>query len=236
VQATGAAAVRAEVLAAAGRLLEHVPRASVRLRGPGETDERPVARGEPDGRPAALARRRPRRPRGDQRLLPPAEVAEALQLLAAQASLGLQGAALTADLTYRASHDPLTDLANRAAVGAHLDAVIARAGTPGRQLGGGAARPRRLQGRQRRPRHAAGDRVLEVAARRLCAGVRDGDLVGRLGGDEFVVVVHGLSGEAELAGLVGRLETSLREPVDVGGRTVASVPASARRSSRPVRS
>lgn len=68
--------------------------------------------------------------------------------------------------------------------------------------------------------HAAGDRVLEVAARRLRAGVRDGDLAGRLGGDEFVVVVHGLSGEHEPAGLVGRLETSLREPVDVGGRTV----------------
>jgi diguanylate cyclase (GGDEF)-like protein len=222
VQAAGAAAVRAEVLAAAGRLLRHVPRASVRLCGPG------ADRSEPGSAGSRAVVPLPSRA-GDLGALVvtsdaplPAEVAEALQVLAAQASLGLQGAALTADLTYRASHDPLTDLANRAAVGAHLDAVIARRGDACSD--GWAVVLLDLDGFKAVNDdlgHAAGDRVLEVAARRLCVGVRDGDLVGRLGGDEFVVVVHGLSGEDELAGLVGRLETSLREPVDVGGRTVS---------------
>ncbi len=222
VQAAGAAAVRAEVLAAAGRLLRHVPLASVRLCGPG------ADRSEPGSAGSRAVVPLPSRA-GDLGALVvtsdaplPAEVAEALQVLAAQASLGLQGAALTADLTYRASHDPLTDLANRAAVGAHLDAVIARRGDAGSD--GWAVVLLDLDGFKAVNDdlgHAAGDRVLEVAARRLCVGVRDGDLVGRLGGDEFVVVVHGLSGEDELAGLVGRLETSLREPVDVGGRTVS---------------
>ena len=221
VQAAGAAAVRAEVLAAAGRLLRHVPLASVRLCGPG------ADRSEPGSAGSRAVVPLPSRA-GDLGALVvtsdaplPAEVAEALQVLAAQASLGLQGAALTADLTYRASHDPLTDLANRAAVGAHLDAVIARRGDAGSD--GWAVVLLDLDGFKAVNDdlgHAAGDRVLEVAARRLCAGVRDGDLVGRLGGDEFVVVLTGLDGEAELRELVGRLEASLCGPVDVDGRTV----------------
>ncbi len=221
VQAAGAAAVRTEVLAAAGRLLEHVPGASVRLRGPGADRSEPG----PAGSRAVVPL--PSRA-GDLGALVvtsdaplPAEVAEALQVLAAQASLGLQGAALTADLTHRASHDPLTDLANRAAVSAHLDAVIAERGDAGSDswavvlldLDGFKAVNDDLG-------HAAGDRVLEVTAQRLRAVVRDGDLVGRLGGDEFVVVLTGLDGEAELRELVGRLEVSLCGPVDVDGRTV----------------
>ncbi len=221
VQAPGAAAVRAEVLAAAGRLLRHVPGASVRLAGPGAGGAGPESPGNRVVVPL------PSRA-GDLGALEvtsasplPAEVSEALQVLAAQASLGLQSAALTADLTHRASHDPLTDLANRAAVGAHLDTVVGGRGGhgPGRSavvlldLDGFKAVNDDLG-------HAAGDRVLEVTARRLRAGVRDGDLVGRLGGDEFVVVVHGLSDEVELHELVGRLGTSVHGPVDVGGRTV----------------
>ncbi len=225
VQASGAAAVRAEVLAAARGLLEGLAGTDVELRAPGGDSRDPV--------PSASRTVVPLPSRdGDLGALVvtsasplPAEVSEALQVLAAQASLGLQGAALTADLTHRASHDPLTDLANRAAVTAHLDALVRDHGR--RQSAGPAGSWAvvllDLDGFKAVNDdlgHHAGDRVLEVTARRLGAGVREGDLVGRLGGDEFVVVLPGLAGEAELAELVGRLETSLRGPIEVDGRTV----------------
>ncbi len=226
VQATGAGAVRAEVLAVGGRLLDGLAGATVHLRGPGVEHPEPTSTGSRTVVPL------PSRS-GDLGALVvtsdsplPAAVTEALQVLAAQASLGLQGAALTADLTHRASHDPLTDLANRAAVSAHLDAVIdecaGRQGCDG--AGSWAVVLLDLDGFKSVNDdlgHLAGDRVLEVTARRLRAGVRDGDLVGRLGGDEFVVVLTGLDGEAELRELVGRLETSLRGPIDLDGRTVS---------------
>lgn len=47
--------------------------------------------------------------------------------------------------------------------------------------------------------HTQGDSLLVEAARRLKAGVREGDSVARLGGDEFVVLLEGLGEQADEA-------------------------------------
>ncbi|MFJ8645827.1 diguanylate cyclase CdgB [Streptomyces sp. NPDC093546] len=67
--------------------------------------------------------------------------------------------------------------------------------------------------------HHTGDAVLVEVARRLTAGVRDGDTVARLGGDEFVVLADGL-GAADAADLAVRLRNAIIPPIRVDGRAV----------------
>jgi diguanylate cyclase (GGDEF)-like protein len=64
--------------------------------------------------------------------------------------------------------------------------------------------------------HEAGDEVLNAVAQRLQASVRSMDTVARLGGDEFAIVLHGIE-HAEVAQfMVEKLQSVLREPLQVG--------------------
>jgi diguanylate cyclase (GGDEF)-like protein len=67
--------------------------------------------------------------------------------------------------------------------------------------------------------HFAGDTVLRVAARRLEAAVRDGDLVGRLGGDEFAVLCLEVAAD-EAVVIAERMLVVLQEPYRVGRSAV----------------
>ncbi|MEP3333897.1 diguanylate cyclase [Sedimentitalea sp.] len=61
--------------------------------------------------------------------------------------------------------------------------------------------------------HAAGDHVLQVAARIMVEETRDQDMVARVGGDEFVLLFEGLRDKSRLDGIARRLITRLQEPV-----------------------
>jgi len=64
--------------------------------------------------------------------------------------------------------------------------------------------------------HAAGDRALQIVARRLQAQVRGGDLVVRLGGDEFVVAFDALADAERLAQRAQAIGQAIGQPVRVG--------------------
>ncbi|HVE72144.1 MAG TPA: EAL domain-containing protein [Thermoanaerobaculia bacterium] len=65
--------------------------------------------------------------------------------------------------------------------------------------------------------HSAGDRLLQVVARRLRDVLRGDDTIARLGGDEFAVIVPEIS-RGEDAGSIGRkLIGALRDPIIVDG-------------------
>ncbi len=66
--------------------------------------------------------------------------------------------------------------------------------------------------------HAAGDQLLQIAAQRLRACVKDGDTVARLAGDEFTVILRGISGADSVRQVATRITESLQHPVNVGGR------------------
>ncbi|MFG1991363.1 diguanylate cyclase domain-containing protein [Actinoplanes sp. NPDC048988] len=155
----------------------------------------------------------------------PAEVFQALQALRTQVSLALASVALTAELTDRALHDPLTGLANRALLRERLTVALSRSRRSGRPVGAllldlnGFKRVNDMHG------HAAGDDLLKVVADRLRRCVRTEDVVGRLGGDEFVIIAEDLRSARDAMVIADRVVAALNETVPVGRRQL-STPAS----------
>ena len=96
-------------------------------------------------------------------------------------------------LSWAASHDGLTRLANRTAFEARLQAVLQQQqqqrarGLPAALLFVDLDHFKQINDRAG---HAAGDQVLRDMATLLMAHVRGADLVARLGGDEFVVLLQ----------------------------------------------
>lgn len=119
------------------------------------------------------------------------------------------------ELEHRASHDPLTGLANRH----YLRQAMQRALLQAEETGGQAALLYLdLDGFKQvndRGGHEAGDRVLCEVARRLQAGLRQTDLVARIGGDEFVVLLPGCGAE-HAQRVATELRSQLREPTTLG--------------------
>ncbi|MDP9798789.1 diguanylate cyclase (GGDEF)-like protein [Catenuloplanes nepalensis] len=109
-------------------------------------------------------------------------------------------------LAHQASHDALTNLANRALLAARVDAATVN----GERFAVLLIDLNDFKAVNDWLGHAAGDRLLEVIAERLVHAVRTEDTVARLGGDEFAVLMPDLdaasAGErcAEIAARVQR--------------------------------
>ena len=69
--------------------------------------------------------------------------------------------------------------------------------------------------------HPVGDGLLQAAALRLAACVRQGDLVARLGGDEFAILQVGAQQPAAAAALADRLVREIATPFDICGCRVS---------------
>ncbi|HEY5086813.1 MAG TPA: EAL domain-containing protein [Gemmatimonadaceae bacterium] len=126
---------------------------------------------------------------------------------------------LETQLTYRAFHDPLTGLANRALFRDRVMHSLSRIGrgkhvaivfldlddfkTVNDSLG-----------------HAEGDRLLAAVGSRLVGAVRSHDTVARFGGDEFAILLEDLVSAEEALDVVARVEESLRAPIGLRGREV----------------
>jgi diguanylate cyclase (GGDEF)-like protein/PAS domain S-box-containing protein len=115
-------------------------------------------------------------------------------------------------LEHRATHDDLTDLPNRALLAAHLDAALGRAAHEGRAVGVVFVGLLRVGVVTDALGHAAGDRLLRQAARRLVATVGSDALVSRFAEDRFVVVVEDMSEPAAISDLAARVIQAMDEP------------------------
>jgi diguanylate cyclase (GGDEF)-like protein len=124
-----------------------------------------------------------------------------------------------ANLSYEASHDMLTGIANRRRVLAVLADELTRVGR-GSELAvlfldlDGFKEINDTYG------HATGDQLLVAAAARITELVGDGDHVGRQGGDEFIVLVRSCRG-AEVLALAERIRSALETSFRVGEHLLA---------------
>jgi diguanylate cyclase (GGDEF)-like protein/PAS domain S-box-containing protein len=123
-------------------------------------------------------------------------------------------------LAYLATHDPLTNLANRTL----FEECLARA----------------IEKTQEGPAslallmidlddfkivndtfgHAAGDEVLKEVARRMRSAVRKGDTVCRLAGDEFIVILEQINTEPEAHLVAEKLQQEIVKPIDLKAHTI----------------
>lgn len=118
-------------------------------------------------------------------------------------------------LSWQASHDQLTGLANRAGFGAQLELARERASRHDVPMAvlfcdlDGFKRVNDTYG------HDAGDHLLRAIAARLSAVCRATDTVARLGGDEFVVIAEHVRVPEELQTLAERLLDAVCTRVDL---------------------
>jgi len=129
------------------------------------------------------------------------------------AALALDRRRLHDQLSYRAQHDGLTGLPNRALLYDRLATEIERAGRGGGLLGllyidlDGFKQINDTYG------HDAGDTVLREAAARMTHCVRRGDTVARIGGDEFVVLLPLIGRREHAEQIAEKITAALREPI-----------------------
>lgn len=122
-------------------------------------------------------------------------------------------------LAHQATHDSLTGLANRTLLFERLRLDVRRLGRSGGSIVVAYLDVDDLKLVNDSFGHAAGDRLLQAAAQRLTAAVRDIDTVARVGGDEFVVLASVDDAEAAervIERLGEAAAPSLRPEGDVG--------------------
>jgi diguanylate cyclase (GGDEF)-like protein len=123
------------------------------------------------------------------------------------------------ELSYRAHHDPLTGLANRALFGDHLEDAVERHRRSGGSFALLVVDLDDFKAVNDALGHASGDRLLTAVGERLRGCVREADTVARLGGDEFAVL---LDGDVEAPGTVAeRILAALYQPFRIDGHLVS---------------
>jgi len=119
-------------------------------------------------------------------------------------------------LAFQATHDPLTGVANRAALIDRLDLALARSRRSGRPVAVLFCDLDGFKGVNDRYGHDRGDRLLVEVANRIVSAVRPSDTVCRTGGDEFVVVCEDLSDARQSEEIVGRVRNAIEShPIDL---------------------
>jgi diguanylate cyclase (GGDEF)-like protein len=128
-----------------------------------------------------------------------------------------------AEAIQRLAHrDTLTGLANRYALEARLDQLVADARRHHRRLAVMFLDMDNFKTINDTLGHAVGDRFLCAAAARLVATVRDNDIVARLGGDEFVVVLADVVDSFAVTQVASVINQALLQPVSVGAHVLSA--------------
>lgn len=118
-------------------------------------------------------------------------------------------------LNFKANHDPLTGLANRAHFETRLALALKTAHEKSERIALFFIDADRFKSINDELGHEVGDAVLCAIARRLRSRVREDDLVARLGGDEFAVLLAPLGSPSQAGRIAGNILDSMVEPIEL---------------------
>ncbi|MGO4706908.1 putative bifunctional diguanylate cyclase/phosphodiesterase [Microvirga sp. 2MCAF38] len=120
-----------------------------------------------------------------------------------------------------ASHDPLTDLPNRALFQSRFEQALAEAEHKGHAVSLLLIDLDDFKSINDALGHDAGDTFLQEMARRLRGLVRIGDTVARLGGDEFVVILESQTTHENTVSFVKQVIDELQRPFVYKGENIS---------------
>jgi diguanylate cyclase (GGDEF)-like protein len=124
------------------------------------------------------------------------------------------------ELSFLATHDPLTGLPNRTLILDRVEQTLARSRRGKVPCAALFIDLDNFKDINDTLGHSAGDELLEAVAARLAAVVREADALGRLGGDEFVVISEDLSLDVGPELVAERLLEALKGPFQLAAGRV----------------
>jgi diguanylate cyclase (GGDEF)-like protein len=132
------------------------------------------------------------------------------------------------ELSFLATHDPLTGLPNRTLILDRVEQMLARSVRNQTPVAALFIDLDNFKSINDTLGHGVGDELLQAVAARLDGVIRDADALGRLGGDEFVVISEALTLQVGPELIAERLLDALAQPFKLGaeGETRVTVTAS----------
>jgi diguanylate cyclase len=121
---------------------------------------------------------------------------------------------------YKALHDSLTELPNRALMADRVEQAVNRWHRRKVSFSLLMIDLDRFKKINDRFRHEGGDRVLELIAHRLAAALRACDTVARFGSDEFIVLLSDTQNEPVALAVAEKLRMAVAEPIAFRGQQI----------------
>ena len=123
-------------------------------------------------------------------------------------------------IEYQVYHDALTDLPNRMLLEDRASVALARARRNNTLVAVMFLDLDRFKSVNDTLGHAAGDLILQAAAKRLAETIREADTLARIGGDEFVALVGDFSDSREAVKVAQKVIASMKHPFLVQSQEV----------------
>jgi diguanylate cyclase (GGDEF)-like protein len=120
------------------------------------------------------------------------------------------------ELSFLATHDPLTGLPNRTLILDRVEQMLARSARSKTPVAALFVDLDNFKTINDTLGHSTGDELLRAVTARLGGVIRDADALGRLGGDEFVVISEELSLSVGPELIAERLLDALKHPFNLG--------------------
>ncbi len=126
----------------------------------------------------------------------------------------------TEALDYKANHDELTGLKNRASVHDEIESEIRHLKVANTKAAVFFMDLNKFKQLNDTMGHDAGDMMLKETANRLGSSVRSDDIVFRLGGDEFLILIKNVKHHSEIEKVLSNVFEALKAPVMIQGKAI----------------